>query len=129
MRVERLLIEGGNISMKPPFGQIIIGYKLNPKKLIDEINEVSKQFKEKKVFIKIFFLENKNFKIEIDHIPTTQIIKDELKIKKITENLKNKIKINSIQIANILQKINNSKKITKNQIIGTCKSMGIIIEK
>ena len=132
MKIRRLLVEGGKVSMKPPFGQIFISYEINPKKLIDLINEKTKNFFEKKIFIKIWIYSKNDFKVEIESIPTTQYIKDILQIKKITQNLKGKLNIKKKDLEEIIlqkKKIrgkNFSQKIS--QLKGTCRSMGIRVD-
>lgn len=129
------LIEGGKATTGPPFGPALGPLGVNTNEIIDEINEKTKQYEGVKIPIKVFVdSATKKYRVEIGAPPTSALILKELglqtgakakgeivgnitieQVKRIAKAKESKIYGNTIaQIAN--------------QILGTCRSMGVTCE-
>ncbi|MDI6825890.1 MAG: 50S ribosomal protein L11 [Candidatus Aenigmarchaeota archaeon] len=85
------LIDGGNATPSPPLGPALAQYKVNIGKIIQDINERTKEYEGVKVPVKIIIDdETKEHKIEIGIPPISSLIKKELGLKIIGEEKKEK---------------------------------------
>ena len=114
-QVVETMIEGGKASAAPPLGPALGPTGLNIGQVITEINKKTADLKGMQVPVKVIIdTTSKTFTIEVGTPPTAALIKKEagIKVAKMKEDallgkgLKNKMK----------------------EVIGTCQSMGILVE-
>lgn len=83
-RVIQALVEGGKATPAPPLGPALSVYKVNIGKIIQEINEKTKEYEGMKVPIKIIIDdETKEYEIKVGVPPVSSLIAKELGLKKI----------------------------------------------
>ncbi len=130
------LVEGGKATAAPPLGPALGPLGVNIGQIITEINKKTGSFKGMQVPIKVIVdKETKNFEVTVGTPPASALIKAEAKIEKGSG------KPNTDLVADIL--IEQAIKISKmkedslsgktlkdrvKEIIGTCQSMGILVE-
>jgi large subunit ribosomal protein L11 len=130
------LIEGGKATAAPPLGPALGPLGLNIGQVVAKINEVTASFKGMQVPVKIVVdSETKKFDITIGTPPASALIKKEAGIEKGAGNpLQDKvadlrieqiIKIASMKQTSLLGKTLKEK---VKEIIGTCNSMGVLVE-
>ncbi len=128
-----ILIEGGKATAGPPLGPALGPMGVNAGEVVAKINEKTKEFEGITVPVTIIVHSKKNIEIEVGKPPTSQLILKEIKQKKGSSD------INKIGNLAIEQAIKIAKQKTdqlrvhdmKNavlQIVGTCQSMGILVE-
>lgn len=131
-----ILIEGGKATAGPQMGQKFGPLGVNIQEILKKINEKTADFKGMKVPVKVIVDKNtKKFELEIGTPPTSELIKKELDIKKGSgkpdkEKLANLAIEQVIKIAKMKQDsmlTNNFKSVVKS-MIGSCNSLGILIE-
>ena len=131
-----VMVEGGKATAAPPLGPALGPMGVNIGQVIAKINEKTKAFAGMKVPVKVIIDKStKAFDIEVGTPPTSQLLKKEAGIEKGSSNpLEDKvadvlieqiIKIAKMKEGNLLGK--NLKNKVK-EIIGTCNSMGILVE-
>jgi len=130
------MIEGGKASAAPPLGPALGPTGLNVAQVIAKINEKTSSFKGMQVPIKVDFdPETKEFDIEVGTPPTSSLLIKEAGIEK-GSGYAHKDKVADLMIEQIIKvakmkedALNGAtlKEKVKN-IIGTCRSMGILIE-
>ncbi len=132
----KLLIEGGDMKPGPTVAQQLGPLGVNMGKVISDVNTATSEFKGMKVPVELDIDEKtKEFTIKTSSPPTSELLKQELKIEKGTADHKNLkmanasiedvIKITKIKYSNMLEK--NFKNAVKS-ILGTCTSIGILVE-
>ncbi|NPA38377.1 MAG: 50S ribosomal protein L11 [Candidatus Nanohaloarchaeota archaeon] len=130
------LVEGGKASPAPPLGPALGQLKVNVKEIIDAINEKTKAFAGMKVPIKVTVdVETKEFSIEVGTPPTSQLIKNKLKIEKLSQqpgkdfvgNLSFQEVVDIAKMKKEGMLVNDLKAAVKN-VIGTCVSAGVTID-
>src|SRR3989338_8611436 len=130
------LVEGGKASAAPPLGPALGPKGVNIGQVIAKINEKTKMFIGMKVPVKVIIdTSSKSFDIEIGTPPASALIKKEAGIEKGSGNPKEDkvadilieqvIKIAKMKEGNLLGK---SLKEKIKEIVGTCNSMGILVE-
>ncbi len=130
------LVDGGKASAGPPLGPALGQLKVNVKAVIDAINEKTKAFAGMKVPVKVIVdEETKEFEIEVGTPPVSQLIKNELKLEKLSQqsgkdfvgnlSMEQVVKIAKMKREGML--INSLKSAVKS-VIGTCVSAGVMIE-
>jgi large subunit ribosomal protein L11 len=83
------LVDGGKASPAPPLGPSLSMFKVNIGKIIQEINDRTKEYEGMKVPIKIIIDEQtKEYKIDIGTPPVSSLIRKELGLKIIGEEKK-----------------------------------------
>jgi large subunit ribosomal protein L11 len=83
------LIDGGKATPAPPLGPTLAQYKVNIGKIIQELNEKTKEYEGMKIPIKIIIDdETKEYKFEIGTPPVSSLIRKELGLKIIGEEKK-----------------------------------------
>jgi len=83
------LIDGGKATPAPPLGPTLAQYKVNIGKIIQELNEKTKEYDGMKVPVKIIVDdETKEYKFEIGTPPVSSLIRKELGLKIIGEEKK-----------------------------------------
>jgi len=130
------LVEGGKATAGPPLGPALgpLGVPIN--KIIDAINEKTKDFVGMKVPITVKVdPKTKEFEVEVGTPPASALIKKELELEKGAANPKDEkvadmlieqaIKIAKMKEASLMT---GSKKAAVKTIVGTCAGMGIMVE-
>ena len=88
-KIIEALIEGGKATPAPPLGPQLAIFKVNIGKIIQDINEKTKEYEGMKVPIKIIINdETKEHRIEIGTPPVSSLIRKELGLKKIAPEKK-----------------------------------------
>ena len=130
------LIEGGKASAGPPIGSSLGPLGVNVSTVVQDINKKTESFKGMQVPVKIVVdSETKEYKITIGTPPASSLILKEAGVEKGAANpLQDKvadlrieqiIKVASMKEDNLLGKTMKEK---VKEIIGTCNSMGILVE-
>ncbi len=131
----KILVPGGKATPGPPIGPALGPLGVNIKKVVDEINEKTKQYNGMQVPVKVIVDEKKNVTIEVGTPPTSALIMQEAGIQKgsgkpnteIVGNitLEKAIRIAQMKKQNLLSY--DLKKAVK-EVIGTCVSLGVTVE-
>jgi len=88
-KIVEALIEGGKATPAPPLGPQLAIFKVNIGKIIQDINEKTKEYEGMKVPIKIIIDDKtKEHRIEIGTPPVSSLIRKELGLKKIAPEKK-----------------------------------------
>lgn len=126
------LVEGGKASSGPPLGPALGPLGVNINAIIGEINEKTKMFEGIKIPVKVHVDTNtKSFRIEVGSPTTSALILKELKIQtgakakgEIVGNI-TMAQLKSIAKSKEASIFGNTQGQRINQILGTCKSMGV----
>lgn len=132
----KVMIEGGKATPGPPLGPALGPLGVSIGKVVEEINKKTKAFSRMQVPVTIKVnLATKEFDIEIGSPPVSSLIKKELNLEKgsPTPNttkvadmvIEQVIKIAMMKESSLLTK---DRKATVKCILGTCASMGILVE-
>jgi len=130
------LVDGGKASAGPPLGPALGPMGVDIMKVINTINEKTKQFEGMKVPVKVIIdPKTKNFEIKIGTPPASSLIFKELGLEKGSGSagthkvgnlsVDQAIKVAKMKYDNLLGK--ELKEKTK-EIIGTCVSIGVTVE-
>ena len=131
-----VLIEGGKATAAPPLGPALGPTGVNIGQVVADINKKTADFKGMKVPVKVIVdTDSKTYEIEVGTPPAAQLIKTEAGVKSgasnpLTEKVAD-LKIEQIiKISNMKQDslLGASTKARVREIVGTCQSMGIMIE-
>jgi len=132
----KLLADGGNMKPSPALSQKLGPIGINIGKVIQKVNEATKNFDKIKVPVELDIdLKTKEFEILIFSPPVSELLKKELGIEKGSGKQK-EIYVANISIEQIIniakQKLpnllcNNLKSAVK-LVVGTCGSLGILVE-
>lgn len=131
-----VLIEGGKATAAPPVGSSLGPTGVNIGQVVADINQKTADFKGMKVPVKIVVDdESKEYVIEVGTPPAAQLIRTEAGIKKGASNpltekvadllIEQIIKISKMKEGSLLGK---DTKMRVKEIVGTCQSMGILVE-
>ena len=131
-----VLVEGGKATAAPPLGPALGPMGVNIGQVVSDINKKTSSFQGMQVPVKIFIdKETKQYEIVIGTPPASGLIKKEANIEKGSGKAKHEmvadilieqvIKIAKMKETNTLGK---SLKEKVKEIIGTCQSMGILVE-
>lgn len=130
-----VMVEGGKATPAPPIGPSLAPLGVNVGMIVSEINKQTAVFKGMQVPVKIIVNDDKTFSIKVGIPPVSALIKKEIGLEKGSgrsgeENvadilIEQVIKVAKQKEAGMLG--NNLKEMVK-QIIGTCGSMGILVE-
>ena len=130
------LVEGGKATAAPPLGPALGPKGVNIGQVVAEINKKTESFKGMQVPVKVIIdPDTKEFEIEIGTPPASALIKKETGIEKGSGNPKED-KVADILIEQIIKiaKMKESSLLGKSlkdkikEIIGTCNSMGVLVE-
>lgn len=132
----KVLVEGGKATAAPPLGPQLGPLGVNIGQVVADINKKTNSFAGMQVPVKVVVdKDTKKFDIEVGTPPASALLKKEAGIEKGSKNPKEDkvadmfieqiIKIAKMKEANLLGK--NLKNRVK-EIIGTCNSMGILVE-
>ena len=131
-----ILVEGGKATAGAQMGQSLGPLGINISDVLGKINEKTSSFKGMKVPVKVIVdKDTKKFDLEIGTPPVAELIKKELNIKKASPE-PNKQKIANISIEQVIKIAKmkqdsmfiNSLKSAVKSIIGSCNSLGVLIE-
>ncbi len=78
----KAMVEGGKATPAPPLGPALSPLKVEVKKIIDAINQKTKELAGMQVPVKIIVNDDKSFEIEVGTPPVSALIKAELKLEK-----------------------------------------------
>ncbi|MCS4542410.1 MAG: 50S ribosomal protein L11 [Euryarchaeota archaeon] len=131
-----ILIEGGKATPGPPIGSALGPLGVNVAKVVETINEKTKEFAGMQVPVKVIIDKaSKEFEIQIGTPPASALIKRELKLEKGSATPKTQvvgnltmeqvIKITKMKIDEMLA---SDLKAAAKEIVGSCVSLGITIE-
>lgn len=131
----KIMIDGGKATPAPPLGPALAPLGLNVGKIVQEINEATKQFAGMKVPVVLDVDKSKNYTITVGSPPTSALITKEAKAAKGAGNPKTEVMGNLTfdQVKKIAQmkmgKLNSMTiRSACSEIIGTCSSMGVTID-
>ncbi|WXG40593.1 MAG: 50S ribosomal protein L11 [Candidatus Freyarchaeum deiterrae] len=129
------LVDGGKASAGPPIGPALGPTGVNLYQVVQKINEMTANFKNLKVPVKILVNpEDKSFEVEVGTPPTSALILSELGVEKGSKE-PNKSKVGDISIDAVVKiakmKIDNlaanSLEKATRTILGTCVSVGVTV--
>lgn len=135
MATIKLLVDGGDMKPGPAVGQKLGPLGINIGKVVQEVNQATKDFKGIKVPVELNINKDKSFSINVLSPPTAELLKKELSIEKASGEQK-KIKVANASIEQIISVakikypnmlVNNFKSAVKT-VVGSCVSAGILIE-
>ena len=130
------LVEGGKATAAPPLGPALGPMGVNIGQVVAKINEVTASFKGMQVPVKVIIdKDTKEFSVEVGTPPASALIKKEAQVEKGASNplqekvadllIEQIIKIAKMKESGLLGK---DLKARVKEIIGTCNSMGIMVE-
>ncbi|MEK6849696.1 MAG: 50S ribosomal protein L11 [Nanoarchaeota archaeon] len=129
------MIEGGKASAAPPLGPALGPAGVNIGQVISEINKKTADFKGMQVPIKIMVADDKSFTITVGTPPVSALLKKEANLEKGSGNpLADKVADLKIEQIIKVAKMKTDSLLGKtmfdrvNEVIGTCNSMGIMVE-
>ncbi len=135
MKEVEVLIEGGKATPAPPIGTTLAPMGINVGKVVEDMNKETKEFEGMKVPVKVIINDDKSYKITVGTPPVSALIKKELKLEKGSEKpgeeevadmkIEQAIKVAKMKKDSILA---NNRKSAVKQVIGSCVSMGILVE-
>ncbi|MAG78913.1 50S ribosomal protein L11 [Candidatus Pacearchaeota archaeon] len=132
----KLLVEGGSMKPGPALSQKIGPLGINVNKIIEKVNEATKNFNGLKVPVELDVdAGTKEFEVVVFSPPVSELIKRELGIEK-GSGMQKKVKIANASIEQIISiaktKLPNmlckDLKSAVKTIVGTCVSLGVLIE-
>lgn len=132
----KLLVDGGDMKPGPAVGQQLGPLGINIGQVVSEVNKATSEFKGMKVPVILNVdAKTKEFQVEVSSPPTSELLKKEVNIEKAADDKKKEsvanasieqiIKVSKVKHQNLLSK---DFKATVKSVIGTCASMGILIE-
>ena len=130
-----VMVEGGKASPAAPLGPALGPLGVNIPKVVQEINEKTKEYSGMKVPVKIKIDSKKNFEVSVGSPPTSSLNLGEAKIQKGTGNQK-ETKAGNLSFEQVL-KVTKMKasslssykiKSQLSEIMGTCNSLGVTID-
>lgn len=130
------LVEGGKATAAPPLGPALGPMGVNIGQVVGKINEVTKDFKGMQVPVKVIIdSDTKEFEVEVGTPPASALIKKEAQVQKGAANpLQEKVADLLIEQIIKIAKMKETSLLGKNlkskikEIVGTCQSMGIMVE-
>jgi len=130
-----VLVEGGRATAAPPLGPSLAPLGINVAKVVEEINKKTKSFDGIQVPVKVIVNDDKSFRIEVGSPPVSALIKKELKLEKGSgrageEEVADMLIEQVIKIAKMKEDslLGKDLKAKIKQVLGTCASMGILVE-
>src|SRR3989338_7785461 len=131
-----VLVEGGKATAAPPLGPALGPMGVNIGQVVSDINKKTSSFAGMQVPVKIFIdRETKAYEITIGTPPASGLIKKELNLEKASGKPKHEMVADIlieqvIKIAKMKQDstLGKSLKEKVKEVIGTCQSMGILVE-
>lgn len=78
----KAMVEGGKATAAPPLGPALSPLKVDVKRIVEAINEKTRELAGMQVPVKVIVNEDKSFEIEVGTPPVSALIKSELKLEK-----------------------------------------------
>jgi large subunit ribosomal protein L11 len=134
--IVKLLVDGGEMKPSPAISQKLGPLGINLGKIMQDVNKSTASFKGMKVPVVLDIdTKTKNFKVEVQTPPASELIKKEISAEK-GSGTPNTIKIGNLAIEQIvaIAKVKqqgmlvNDFKSAVNSILGTCVSLGILVD-
>lgn len=128
----KAMVEGGKATAAPPLGPALGPLKVDTKKVIDTINEKTRELAGMQVPIKVIVNEDKSFSVEVGVPPVSALIKGELKLEKGggEAGIKRVADLTEEQVKKIAKmKFGSDSPGNLSQVEGTARSMGISVGK
>jgi len=129
-----LLVEGGKATSGPPLGPALGPLKIDTNKVVQEINDKTKEFEGMKVNVKVIVDENKNVKIEVGTPPTSALILKEIGAQKGAKSKDEVVGNISLEQVIKIAKIKRGSSLSKSlknvvlEVLGTCLSINVTCE-
>src|SRR3989338_1129796 len=131
-----VLVEGGKATAAPPLGPALGPMGVNIGQVVSDINKKTSSFQGMQVPVKIMIdKETKQFEISIGTPPASGLIKKEANIEKASGKAKHEMVADilieqAIKIAKMKETATLGKSLKEKvkEIVGTCQSMGILVE-
>ncbi|MFH1364163.1 MAG: 50S ribosomal protein L11 [Candidatus Aenigmatarchaeota archaeon] len=125
------LVEGGKASAGPPLGPALGPMGVNTKKVVEDINEKTAGMKGMKVPVKVIIdTATKEYEIVVGTPPVAALIKKEIGIDK-GSGKAGEVRVGDISMEQVKKiaktKFGSDDKMYVNQVLGTCRSMGITV--
>jgi large subunit ribosomal protein L11 len=135
-QIVKVLVEGGKATAAPPLGPALGPMGVNIGQVVSDINKKTTSFQGMQVPVKVIIdSTTKQYEIEVGTPPTSALLKKESGIEKGSGNpkmdkvadvlIEQIIKISKMKESSLLGK---SLKERVKEVIGTCHSMGILVE-
>ena len=134
--IVKLLVDGGSMQPGPAIAQKLGPLGINIGKVIQDVNDSTKNFKGMKVPVELIVnAKEKNFEVKVLSPPTAELIKKELGIEKASGEHK-KIKAGNLAIEQVIKiakikfpdmLVRDLKKAVRS-VAGSCVSLGVLIE-
>lgn len=134
--IVKLLVDGGEMKPSPAISQKLGPLGINLGKIMQDVNKSTASFKGMKVPIVLDIdTKTKNFKVEVQTPPASELIKKEISAEK-GSSTPNTIKIGNLAIEQIVSiakvkqqgMLVNDFKSAVNSILGTCVSLGLLVD-
>ncbi|MEA2053616.1 MAG: 50S ribosomal protein L11 [Candidatus Thermoplasmatota archaeon] len=135
--VVEVLVEGGKASAGPPIGPALGPHGVNVVEVVNKINEVTKEFNGTTVPVKIIINPaTRQCEIEVGTPPASALILKRAGIEKGSQDAREK-KVGNITMKDVIEIVKMKKesllgkdtKAKTKEIVGTCVSMGIKVDK
>jgi len=132
----KLLVEGGSMSPGPALSQKLGPLGMNVGEIIQKVNDATKDFKGLKVPVELDIdAGTKEFEVHVFSPPVSELLKKELGIEK-GSGIQSKMQVGNASIEQIISiaktklpnMLCNDLKSAVKTIVGTCVSLGILIE-
>ncbi|MBI2109765.1 50S ribosomal protein L11 [Candidatus Woesearchaeota archaeon] len=131
-----MITEGGKAAPTPAIAQKLGPLKINIGQVMSKVNDKTKAFSGMKVPVKLLIdVDTKEVNVEVGTPSTSELLKKELKLEK-GSPARNKEKVTNAPIESIIKvarmkydsMLVNDLKGAVNQVIGSCNSLGILVE-
>lgn len=130
------LIQGGKATAAPPLGPALGPLGVNIGQVVAEINKKTKDFAGMQVPVTVTVDDDKSFTITVGTPPVSALVKKEAGIEKASGSAKSD-KVADIRIEQVIKVakmkedalLGNDLKAKVKEVIGSCNSMGVLIEK
>lgn len=135
-KVVELLISGGEATAGPPLGPALGPLGVNTMAVVNQINELTKDYAGMKVPVKVIVdLENKTFEVTVGTPTASALIVSELKIEK-GSGTPNTEKVGDLTMEQVVriakmkrpELLAHTLKGASKEMLGTCLSMGVTVE-
>lgn len=128
-----VMVEGGRATPAPPLGPSLAPTKVNIAKVVEAINEKTRDMAGMQVPVKVIVdTEKRTFEIRVGTPPVSALVKKELKLEKGSAE-SGRFRVGDLseeQVARIArQKFGSDEERFRSQVRGTCRSMGVTIGK
>lgn len=132
----KIMAEGGSMKPGPALSQKLGPAGIPINKVIEQVNEATKEFKGLKVPVELDVdTKTKSFEIQVFSPPTSELIKNELKLQK-GSGVQAKLQVANASIEQVIsvakQKMQNllakDLKAAVKLVVGTCGSLGVLVE-